>query len=480
MMMLHRRNRLGFTLVELAIVLSIAGLLFVGLWRLLSGGNQQLRDQSVASGQEQVITAVKGYLASAQGQAYITAIAASTSAALTLPTTAPDGASNAGCMASIADANQKALCSYLPVGFSSATTNPYGQVYNVRVLKDAAAAGTPATTYSFMVLTSGGEVIPDISGGRVSTMIGNDGGFVYSSDVCGTALQFACGAYGAWTSRVDAYGYAASLPNGGVVATRTYVSPEQNSNLPWLARNRQIQPDASFGYNTMTTDLFMGLNGVAATNIHMAPSGVTTGGGNINMRGGFIEVQGGRVRDTTGLGQVQFTTGGAPLTTGNALINVATSCSLDAGIAIFGANSGLVGCTPGIQDVGDALFSGRVNVNSLYATTFIYQSSDIRLKMNVGKLRNQLDKIMQLNPVSFKFKSSGQDGLGVVAQDTEKVYPELVNDRGDGMKAVNYEGLIAPLISAVQELKKENDELKDALNMQKDRIRRLEKQSVTP
>ena len=51
MLRMTRNKKRGFTLIELAIVLSIAGLLFVGLWRLLAGGNQQVRDQSAASEQ---------------------------------------------------------------------------------------------------------------------------------------------------------------------------------------------------------------------------------------------------------------------------------------------------------------------------------------------------------------------------------------------------------------------------------------------
>ena len=82
---------------------------------------------------------------------------------------------------------------------------------------------------------------------------------------------------------------------------------------------------------------------------------------------------------------------------------------------------------------------------------------------------------MRLKPVSFAFKSNGVPGLGVIAQDIEKVYPQLVSEKSDGMKAVNYEGLIAPLIGAVQELKQENDELKKQLQFQEERQQELER-----
>jgi len=43
-------------------------------------------------------------------------------------------------------------------------------------------------------------------------------------------------------------------------------------------------------------------------------------------------------------------------------------------------------------------------------------------------------------------------GIGVIAQDVEAVFPELVREDARGFKTVNYQGLIAPLIEAVKEL----------------------------
>src|ERR1700742_4269847 len=92
------RSKRGFTLIELAIVMAVAGLLFVGLWRLLASGNQQVRDPSAGSQQTQLISAVKGFLVSQQGQTFMAALNPNGTGALPLPTS---NTSNANCIASI-------------------------------------------------------------------------------------------------------------------------------------------------------------------------------------------------------------------------------------------------------------------------------------------------------------------------------------------------------------------------------------------
>ena len=64
-MICHKKYRIsGFTLIELAIVLGVTGILFGGLWRLLSTSNAQMRDQATANQHAQLISAVSGYLQS--------------------------------------------------------------------------------------------------------------------------------------------------------------------------------------------------------------------------------------------------------------------------------------------------------------------------------------------------------------------------------------------------------------------------------
>jgi hypothetical protein len=68
------------------------------------------------------------------------------------------------------------------------------------------------------------------------------------------------------------------------------------------------------------------------------------------------------------------------------------------------------------------------------------------------------DKIARLRGVTWEWRDDAPDdakeqpGMGVIAQEVEKVFPELVTTDDQGRKKVEYEGLIAPLIEAVKEL----------------------------
>lgn len=67
-------------------------------------------------------------------------------------------------------------------------------------------------------------------------------------------------------------------------------------------------------------------------------------------------------------------------------------------------------------------------------------------------------KISQVRGVSWEWRDDAPDaakdqpGIGVIAQELERVFPELVTTGDDGIKRVYYAGLIAPLIEAVKEL----------------------------
>lgn len=99
---------------------------------------------------------------------------------------------------------------------------------------------------------------------------------------------------------------------------------------------------------------------------------------------------------------------------------------------------------------------------NIKATSFLY-SSDKSLKTNIVPLTNSLELVKQLEGVSFNWKENGEEEIGLIAQDVEKVFPELVSGE-EGNKAVEYGNLVAVLIEAVKEQQKQIDELKAKLN----------------
>ena len=84
----------------------------------------------------------------------------------------------------------------------------------------------------------------------------------------------------------------------------------------------------------------------------------------------------------------------------------------------------------------------------------IVNTSDENLKKDVRTIENAVGKINQLRGVDFVWKESDKKSMGVIAQELQKVFPELVAEENDEL-SVNYNGLIAVLIEAVKELSKD-------------------------
>ncbi|MBU2713299.1 tail fiber domain-containing protein [Zooshikella harenae] len=92
--------------------------------------------------------------------------------------------------------------------------------------------------------------------------------------------------------------------------------------------------------------------------------------------------------------------------------------------------------------------------------------SDRALKENEIVVKDALNKVSQLNGKYFEWKLGNRKDIGVIAQEVEVVFPELVTvDKITQFKQVNYAGLVGVLIEAVKELKKENETLKQQFGL---------------
>ena len=111
--------------------------------------------------------------------------------------------------------------------------------------------------------------------------------------------------------------------------------------------------------------------------------------------------------------------------------------------------------------------SYKLDVNGAVQGTSFNASSDSRLKNNIISITNGLSVINQLRGVSFEWKHKpGKKIFGVIAQEVEKVVPELVhtneteNEDGFKQKSIHYDGITPYLIESVKTLSSENKELK--------------------
>ena len=116
-----------------------------------------------------------------------------------------------------------------------------------------------------------------------------------------------------------------------------------------------------------------------------------------------------------------------------------------------------------VENDGDIHADGNVIA---YSTTI----SDERLKKDIVKIDNALDKVSQLNGYTFEYLADGKKSAGVIAQEVEKVMPSAIvestlplkmgEDDKTEYKTVQYDQLHGLLIEAIKELKAEIEELK--------------------
>ena len=103
------------------------------------------------------------------------------------------------------------------------------------------------------------------------------------------------------------------------------------------------------------------------------------------------------------------------------------------------------------------------NSTGVLTVAGINYPSDARLKKDIIPLQNSLQKITQLNGYTYHWRNeqSGNDlQTGVLAQEVQKLFPQLVAEDKEGTLSVNYSGLIPVLIESVKEQQKQIDELK--------------------
>ncbi|WP_299440108.1 tail fiber domain-containing protein [uncultured Aquimarina sp.] len=132
--------------------------------------------------------------------------------------------------------------------------------------------------------------------------------------------------------------------------------------------------------------------------------------------------------------------------------------------------------------------SVKLDVNGSVNCTGGTCSSDVRWKRNITALPNVIENIKQMRGVSYYWKTEDfpdqnfttDRQIGLIAQEVEKVYPELIKTNNEGFKSMDYMSLTAVLLEAVKAQQAQIDELKnkvDEIDQLKEMITAMQEQT---
>jgi hypothetical protein len=212
------------------------------------------------------------------------------------------------------------------------------------------------------------------------------------------------------------------------------------------------------GYNTTAsgfTSTAMGSSTTASGNVSTAMGALTTASGLVSTAMGYDTT----ASDYASLVIGQFNSSGSSVTNSATVFNTANTA--------FVIGNGTSGS---LSDAFKVMFNGDATVsNDLTVSGDVNISSDARLKSNIVSLGSTLPKLLQIDGKSYEMK--GKQKIGVLAQEIQKVFPELVSEDDNEMLAVNYQGLVPVLINALKEQESkiidqqtQIDELKELVN----------------
>tara|TARA_R110001592_G_scaffold69514_1_gene213367 strand:+ start:8280 stop:9326 length:1047 start_codon:yes stop_codon:yes gene_type:complete len=201
-------------------------------------------------------------------------------------------------------------------------------------------------------------------------------------------------------------------------------------------------------------------NGIDGGNVGQVAFGwrsVASGNGAVAMghgstASGAFSITTGNGNTASGEGAVAFGLGTQATGQGTVAIGKNNATTDAAFVVGNGADAGNQSDAFIVNTDGSAVFSGDVTVNS-----------DMRLKANIISLGSTLAKLLQIDGKSYVMKkNTSEQKIGLLAQDVQAVYPELVKQANneEGTLSVNYQGLIPVLINAIKEQQSEIDELK--------------------
>ncbi len=147
-----------------------------------------------------------------------------------------------------------------------------------------------------------------------------------------------------------------------------------------------------------------------------------------------------------------------------------SNISVNAGIGFYATCAGVLTGTLFKGEASSGVVMTMLQNGTLEVTgdLIAYGSpSDKKLKENIKPIEKALDKVEKLEGVTFDWKENDKEvrqtwihDIGFIAQDVQKVIPELVRENEDGLLSMRHQGVTPILVEAIKELKAEIEELK--------------------
>lgn len=140
---------------------------------------------------------------------------------------------------------------------------------------------------------------------------------------------------------------------------------------------------------------------------------------------------------------------------------------------MYRASNGKIGFS--LQGSNNITFdqSGVIVNGDVHAMGYVTESSDARLKTNLEPITNALLKIETLQGYTFNKIGSALRLAGVLAQDVEQVFPEVVTTDEDGFKRVAYGNMVSLLLEGIKELTTKHEELAETVSQLQTQIKNI-------
>ena len=324
------------------------------------------------------------------------------------------------------------------------------------------SASTDSNNIDFTI--TGGSITADLKGGVVSgssqvSYIGlsNIPAGIISSSAQIDAL-FNVDGLVSGSSQIDATattnwatGIKTQLNSNTVISGSSQVSYIGLTNIPAGIISSSAQIDTLFNIDGLVS----GSSQVSYVGLSNIPGGIVSGSSQVSYVG-LSNIPGGIV---SGSSQIL---GGSNILSGSNQTNI-TSINQNLGTSTTGVQFASLGigtapdATYELKIAGDIAASGDI---------VAYYTSDKRLKDNIQPIENALDRVNQLGGYTFDWNEELQKArkghdIGVIAQEVQSTFPEVVVERDNGYLGVDYQKLVPVLIEAIKELSAKVKELEN-------------------